>query len=70
MRTSLRGYAFSTYQKKTTVDVDLLPSGGLKSILRMVTNSDHEKFLQLESSILIIFKCEINDRDELVDVQH
>ena len=60
----------------TTVDGDLLPSGGLESILSMATNSEHLKvfFLQLENSRLLIqftqpiFKCVINNRDKVVEI--
>ena len=46
-RTSLSIF-YVSQKKLTTINVNLLPSVGLKSVLRMATNSDHKKFFFLQ----------------------
>ena len=63
--------------KRPTVDIDPLPSGEVKSILNMATNSDMKNVFFLQLVMLwtlvqftqLIIKCGINKRDEVAEIK-
>ena len=63
--------------KRATVDIDPLPSGEVKSILNMATNSDMKNVFFLQLVMLwtlvqftqLIIKCGINKRDEVAEIK-